>query len=124
VALWNASEGIWKHFLDITEEEIQRCVNTDIVGSFAFARAAILNFQENELSKGTDEGVEGSGKRGTLIFTGATASLRGNVLTSLFSAGKFGLRSLSQSLNKEFSKQNIHVAHVCVFRSLSLNLCR
>jgi len=54
------------------------------------------------------------GARGTLLFTGATASVRGNVTTSAFSAGKYALRSLSQSLAKEFGKQNIHVAHAVI----------
>jgi len=110
VAVWNAGDAVWKPFLEITDEEIRRSIDTNIIGSFAFAKAVILNFQQNKLSSG-DEGIEGSGKKGTLILTGATASLRGNTSTSLFSAGKFGMRSLSQSLNKEFGKQNIHVAH-------------
>ena len=42
--------------------------------------------------------------------TGATASWRGNVFTSAFAAGKFALRALTQSLNKEFGKENIHVS--------------
>jgi len=54
------------------------------------------------------------GSRGTLLFTGATASVRGNKTTSAFSAGKFALRSLSQSLAKEFGKHNIHVAHAVI----------
>ena len=37
-------------------------------------------------------------------------AIRGNVVTSAFAAGKFGLRALSQSLAKEFGKQNIHVS--------------
>lgn len=49
-----------------------------------------------------------------LIFTGATASVRGNTLTSAFAAGKHGLRALSQSLAKEFGKENIHVAHAII----------
>ena len=49
------------------------------------------------------------GKKGALIFTSATAAWRGNLTTSAFAAGKFGLRALSQSLNKEFGKENIHV---------------
>jgi short-subunit dehydrogenase len=58
--------------------------------------------------------VSSFGARGTLLFTGATASLRGNTTTSAFSAGKFGLRALSQSLSKEFGKDNIHVAHAVI----------
>lgn len=56
--------------------------------------------------------INDAGKRGTLLFTGATAAWRGNKTTAAFSAGKFGLRSLSQSLNKEFGKQDIHVIHL------------
>ncbi|KAK0505559.1 NAD-P-binding protein [Armillaria luteobubalina] len=58
-------------------------------------------------SKNVDE----KGKRGSLTFTGATASVRGNVTTRAFSAGKHVLRALSQSLAKEFGKQNVHVLH-------------
>ena len=57
--------------------------------------------------------MDEKGKRGTLLITGATASWRGNVTTSAFSAAKFALRALSQSLAKEFGKQNIHVSAAC-----------
>ncbi|KAJ3494866.1 hypothetical protein NLJ89_g10720 [Agrocybe chaxingu] len=57
---------------------------------------------------------EANGKRGALIFTGATASARGNTTTSAFAVGKFGTRALSQSLAKEFGKENIHVAHAII----------
>jgi NAD(P)-dependent dehydrogenase (short-subunit alcohol dehydrogenase family) len=49
-----------------------------------------------------------------LIFTGATASLRGNKTTSLLSSGKHAIRALSQSLNKEFGKENIHVCEAVI----------
>jgi NAD(P)-dependent dehydrogenase (short-subunit alcohol dehydrogenase family) len=49
------------------------------------------------------------GKRGSLIFTSATAAWRGNKTTAAFSSGKTGQRALAQSLNKEFGPQNIHV---------------
>lgn len=102
-AVWNAGYGVWKPFLDLTPEEIKESVETNTIGPFAFARESILAFKDLELNE--------IGKRGTLIFTGATASIRGNVTTSGFAAGKHGLRALSQSLAKEFGKQNIHVAH-------------
>ena len=51
-------------------------------------------------------------KEGTLIFTGATASIKGNAKSSPFAVAKFGLRALSQSLAREFGPQGIHVAHV------------
>jgi NAD(P)-dependent dehydrogenase (short-subunit alcohol dehydrogenase family) len=101
VALYNAGFGVWKPFLQLTEDEVDKVIDTNVKAAFAFSREAITAFQ----GQGNDE----HGKRGTLLFTGATASLRGNTTTSSFSAAKFALRSLSQSLNKEFGKENIHV---------------
>ncbi|EIN06850.1 short-chain dehydrogenase/reductase SDR, partial [Punctularia strigosozonata HHB-11173 SS5] len=106
VAVFNAAHGVWKPFLDVTEKEIKDTVDTNITAAFGFSREAILAFKSNELNE--------DGKRGTLIFTGATASIRGNVTTSAFAAGKHGLRALSQSLAKEFGKENIHVAHAII----------
>ena len=104
VAVYNGGSGVRKGFLDVTERDIQTVVDTNINGAFAFSRQAIEEFKKNAIDE--------KGKRGTLIFTGATASLRGNVTTSIFAAGKFALRALSQSLNKEFGKENIHVSRV------------
>lgn len=103
-AVFNAGAGYWKSFLDVKEEEIRDSLDNNVIAAFGFAREAILAFkdqEENEL-----------GKKGTIIFTGATAALRGNKTTSAFAAGKFGLRALSQSLAKEFGPQGIHSAHV------------
>lgn len=104
-AVWNAGQGIWKPFLEITPEDVQVVLDTGVAAAFAFARQSILSFKENEVDPT-------NGKRGALIFTGATASIRGNVVTSAFSAAKHGARALSQSLAKEFGKDNIHVSHV------------
>jgi NAD(P)-dependent dehydrogenase (short-subunit alcohol dehydrogenase family) len=102
VALFNAGLFLRKPFLEITEDEVDQAMDTNFKAGFAFAREAVAAFQGQPID-------EESGKRGTLLFTGATASLRGNTLTAAFSTGKFALRSLSQSLNKEFAKDNIHV---------------
>ena len=110
VALFNAGYAVWKPFLQITEDEIDRVTDANIKSAFAFSREAITAFQGQALDE--------RGKRGTLLFTGATASLRGNTTTSAFSGAKFALRSLSQSLNKEFGKENIHVC-VCGFTVLT-----
>ena len=104
VGVWNTAAGVFKSFLDVTEEDITNSLQVNVNAAFAFSRRAVLKFRENALDE--------RGKRGTLIFTGATAAIRGNVLTSAFAAGKFGTRALSQSLAKEFGKENIHVAHV------------
>ncbi|KJA16785.1 hypothetical protein HYPSUDRAFT_47055 [Hypholoma sublateritium FD-334 SS-4] len=103
-AVFNASHGVWKPFLEVTPQDVQDCLQTSVAAAFSFSRGAILAFKENDIE-------QPNGKRGALIFTGATASLRGNVVTSAFAAGKFGTRALSQSLAKEFGKENIHVAH-------------
>lgn len=52
--------------------------------------------------------------RGTILFTGATASLRGAAGFSAFAGGKHGLRALAQSMARELGPRNIHVAHVIV----------
>lgn len=52
--------------------------------------------------------------RGTVIFTGATASLRGKPATTAFASAKAGLRSLAQSMARAYGPQGIHVAHVIV----------
>ncbi len=53
-------------------------------------------------------------RRGTIIFTGATGSLRGSAGFAAFAVPKFGLRALAQSMARELGPQGIHVAHVIV----------
>jgi NAD(P)-dependent dehydrogenase (short-subunit alcohol dehydrogenase family) len=52
--------------------------------------------------------------RGTVLFTGATASMRGRPNTTAFAAAKAGLRSLAQSMARAYGPQGIHVAHVVI----------
>ncbi len=52
--------------------------------------------------------------KGTIILTGATASVRGGSGYAAFAAGKAGLRALSQSMARELGPQNIHVAHLII----------
>lgn len=51
---------------------------------------------------------------GTIIFTGATASLRGGAGFGAFASAKHGLRALAQSMARELGPRNIHVAHVVI----------
>jgi len=53
-------------------------------------------------------------ERGTIIFTGATASLRGAAGFAAFASAKHGLRALAQSMARELGPRNIHVAHVVI----------
>ena len=50
----------------------------------------------------------------TLLFTGATASVRGSAYFAPFASGKFALRALAQSLAREFGPKGVHVSHVIV----------
>jgi NAD(P)-dependent dehydrogenase (short-subunit alcohol dehydrogenase family) len=52
--------------------------------------------------------------RGTILFTGATASLRGGDGYAAFAAAKFGLRGVAQSMARELMSKNIHVAHLII----------
>ena len=112
VALFNVAHGVWKPFLDITPQDVQDCLQINVAAAFSFTRGAILAFKDNDIE-------QPNGKRGTLIFTGATSSARGNAVSSAFAACKFGTRALSQSLAKEFGKENIHIAHVRLSHFLS-----
>ncbi|KAF8463017.1 hypothetical protein DFH94DRAFT_699694 [Russula ochroleuca] len=57
----------------------------NVKAAFAFAREAVSTFQARAINE------ERGGKRGTLLFTGATASLRGNTITAALSAAKLAL---------------------------------
>jgi NAD(P)-dependent dehydrogenase (short-subunit alcohol dehydrogenase family) len=52
--------------------------------------------------------------RGTILFTGATAGVKGFAQSAPFAMGKFGLRGLAQSMARELAPKNIHVAHVVI----------
>jgi len=124
VAVFNAGYGIWKPFLEISEEEVRESLDTNVLAAFTFAREVMLEFIKNDFEQPSEGGKGGARKRGTLIFTGATAAIRGNTVTSAFAAGKFGIRALSQSLAKEFGKQNIHVAHSIIDGSILTDRAR
>ncbi|KAI0033194.1 NAD(P)-binding protein [Vararia minispora EC-137] len=106
VAVFNIAATTFKPFLEYTEADIDASLDLNIRAGYAFAREVILRQKEQPIGE--------HGKRGALLFTGATASLRGNTRTCAFAVGKHGLRALANSLAKEFSKQNIHVAHIVV----------
>ncbi len=53
-------------------------------------------------------------KKGTILFTGATASVRGSSGFAAFASAKFGLRALAQSMARELGPENIHVAHLVI----------
>jgi NAD(P)-dependent dehydrogenase (short-subunit alcohol dehydrogenase family) len=62
--------------------------------------------------------------RGTILFTGATASLRGGAGFSAFSGAKAALRMLAQSMARELGPQNIHVAHIVIDGAIDTDFIR
>jgi NAD(P)-dependent dehydrogenase (short-subunit alcohol dehydrogenase family) len=62
--------------------------------------------------------------RGTIIFTGATASLRGGAGFSAFAGAKHALRALAQSMARELGPKNIHVAHVVIDGAIDTDFIR
>lgn len=100
VAVFNAnSPFIVKPFLDLSLDDVKASVDVNCMGAFHFAQASLPMM--------LDDG-------GTLILTGATASLKGSARFAAFAPGKFALRGLAQSLAREFSPCGIHVAHTIV----------
>lgn len=63
-------------------------------------------------------------ERGTVIFTGATASLRGSANFAAFAGAKHALRALAQSMARELGPKNIHVAHVVVDGAIDTEFIR
>jgi NAD(P)-dependent dehydrogenase (short-subunit alcohol dehydrogenase family) len=52
--------------------------------------------------------------KGTILFTGATASMRGGIGYAAFASAKFGLRAVAQAMARELGPKNIHVAHLVI----------
>ncbi|KAL8660619.1 MAG: hypothetical protein Q9202_006364 [Teloschistes flavicans] len=97
---------IRKPFLELTQEDR---------GAFLFSRAVLpLLLASSTASSSSSSSSPAPQHPPTLIFTGATAAMKGSALCASFSTGKFALRSLSQSLAREFGPKGVHVAHVNV----------
>ena len=64
------------------------------------------------------------GHRGTILFTGATASLRGSARFAAFSGAKMALRALAQSMARELGPEGVHVAHVVVDGAIDTEFIR
>lgn len=87
-------------FLETSPEDFTANFATNCAGAASVARALVPAMLEQG--------------RGTLIFTGATASLRGGAGFAALAASKFALRALAQSLAREFGPRGIHVAHLVI----------
>lgn len=100
VLVYNAGAFKMGGVLEVDEEAFQKCLLANCAGAYYAARQVLPNMVEQ--------------KSGTVLFTGATASLRGGARFSCLATGKFGLRALAQSMARELGPQGIHVAHVII----------
>jgi NAD(P)-dependent dehydrogenase (short-subunit alcohol dehydrogenase family) len=100
VVVFNAGAFVPAGILDITPDTFERCWRIGCFGGFLVGQAAARLM----VRRG----------RGTILFTGATASLRGGARFANLAVPKFGLRALAQSMARDLGPQNIHVAHVVI----------
>ena len=100
VFVYNAGAFQMGGILEIPPERFNECFRANCAGAFYAAQQVLPAMIEAE--------------RGTILLTGATASLRGSARFSALAVGKFGLRALAQSMAREFGPQGIHVAHVII----------
>ncbi|HSE79746.1 MAG TPA: SDR family NAD(P)-dependent oxidoreductase [Alphaproteobacteria bacterium] len=100
IVVYNASRRVRGPVVDLDPAEIEKAISTTCFGGFLVAQAAARLM----LARGS----------GTILLTGASASVKGYANSSSFAMGKFGLRGLAQSLARELAPKNIHVAHFVI----------
>ena len=100
VAIYNAGNNQPGRVIDMDADYFESAWRVCCFGGFLFGREAVRRF----LPKGG----------GTLLFTGASASMRGRANFGAFSAAKGGLRNLAQAMAKEYGPEGVHVGHVVV----------
>lgn len=104
LAIYNAGNNRPEAFLDVTPAIFEDLWRVTCLGAFMVSQQVLkLMLQQQNIAQ-----------RQTLLFTGASASLRGKAGFSAFAAGKGALRMLTQSIAREFGPQGIHVAHVLI----------
>jgi NAD(P)-dependent dehydrogenase (short-subunit alcohol dehydrogenase family) len=100
VAVYNAGAFSPGSVLEIDATEFERCWRALCLGGFLVGRRAAHTMLE--------------AGRGTILLTGATASLRGGARFANLAVGNVGLRALAQSMARELGPKGIHVAHVII----------
>jgi NAD(P)-dependent dehydrogenase (short-subunit alcohol dehydrogenase family) len=100
VVLYNASARVRGAVETLDPDAVRDAILVSCYGGFLVGQAAARGMIE----KGA----------GTILFTGASASVKGYPNSSCFAMGKFGLRGLAQSMARELQPRNIHVAHFVI----------
>jgi NAD(P)-dependent dehydrogenase (short-subunit alcohol dehydrogenase family) len=100
VVVFNAGNNRPIDFLDLTAEQFEEFWRVGCFAGFLAGQAAVRRLLP--------------GGRGTILFTGASASLRGRPKFVHFAAAKAGLRMISQAMAREYGPKGLHVAHVLI----------
>src|SRR6185312_4039742 len=87
-------------FTDLVPADVAQAIAVSAFGGFLVAQQAATRMLPN--------------KHGAILFTGASASVKGYAQSAPFAMGKFALRGLAQSMARELSPQGIHVAHFVI----------
>ena len=105
VVVYNASGRVRGPLIELDPTLVAAAIAVSGYGGFLVGQAAA----QRMLKKGA----------GTIIFTGASASVKGYAQSAAFAMGKFALRGLAQSMARELAPRNIHVAHVVIDGGIS-----
>ncbi len=100
LVVYNASGRSRGAFTDLVPAEVAQAIAVSAFGGFLVAQQAVRRMLPN--------------KHGAILFTGASASVKGYPQSAPFAMGKFALRGLAQSMARELSPQGIHVAHFVI----------
>ena len=100
IVIYNPSYRVRGAFLDLDPAEVEKTLIVTAFGGFLVGQQAARRM----LPK----------RRGVILFTGASASVKGYAQSAPFAMGKFALRGLAQSMSRELHPQGIHVAHVVI----------
>lgn len=100
LVVFNVEHFVPGGILEIEAPAFEKCWRAMCLGGFLVAKEAAKRMVAR--------------KRGTIIYTGATASMRGRAGYINMAVGKFGNRALAQSLARELGPKGIHVAHVVI----------
>ena len=100
LVIYNASHRARGPVAELDVADVARALMVSCYGGFLVGQAAARRM----IARG----------RGTILFTGASASVKGYANSAPFAMGKFGLRGLAQSMARELAPKNIHVAHFVI----------
>ncbi|MGA2891543.1 MAG: SDR family NAD(P)-dependent oxidoreductase [Xanthobacteraceae bacterium] len=98
--IYNASYRTRGPFVELNPDEVAKSIAVSAFGGFLVAQEAVRRMLPHN--------------HGAILFTGASASVKGYPQSAPFAMGKFALRGLAQSLARELAPQGIHVAHIVV----------